>query len=118
MAAQVVLDMAAPAGQDAARETSPCHSCGACCAYSRDWPRFTTEDDADLARIPAPYVAEDLRGMRCDGNRCSALLGEVGIATACAIYVDRPDVCRACEAGDEACAMARLRHGLAPLPAR
>lgn len=117
MAAAVVIGMAAPARQDAVPEASPCQSCGACCAYSREWPRFTTEDDADLDRIPATYVAEDRRGMRCDGDRCSALEGEIGVSTACAIYVDRPDVCHACEAGDEACAMARRRHGLAPLPA-
>lgn len=118
MAAEAMIDPAAPAGQQAAPETGPCQSCGACCAYSPEWPRFTTEDDADLARIPASYVTEDRRGMRCHGNRCSALLGEVGIATACAVYLDRPDVCRACEPGDEACAMARLHRGLAPLPAR
>lgn len=95
----------------------PCQGCGACCAYSRAWPRFTTEDDADIDRIPGAYVADDLRGMRCAGDRCTALLGEVGISTACAIYEVRPDVCRACEPGDEACAMARRRFGLEPLPA-
>jgi Fe-S-cluster containining protein len=112
-----VIETAAPASRDTILEAGPCQSCGACCAYSRAWPRFTTEDDADLGRIPPVYVADDLRGMRCDGDRCTALIGEIGISTACVIYDDRPDVCRACEAGDEACAMARQRHGLAPLPA-
>ena len=35
-----------------------CQTCGACCAYSRTWPRFTTEEDADLDRIPAKLVPE------------------------------------------------------------
>jgi hypothetical protein len=55
--------------------------------------------------------------MRCDGNRCSALLGKVGVATSCAVYDIRPVVCRACEPGDEACGMARRRFGLSALAA-
>jgi Fe-S-cluster containining protein len=50
--------------------------------------------------------------MRCDGDRCSALLGEVGVATSCRIYSVRPDVCRACEPGDDACRIARNSFGL------
>ena len=88
-----------------------CQSCGACCAFSRHWPRFTTEDDADLDRIPAGFVALDLSGMRCLGDRCSALAGEVGVSTSCTIYSIRPEVCRACQPGDDACLMARARHG-------
>jgi len=34
---------------------------------------------------------------------------------ACNIYDVRPAVCRACEIGDDACLMARERHGLPPL---
>jgi uncharacterized protein len=50
--------------------------------------------------------------MRCDGDRCAALVGEVGVSTACAIYAIRPDVCRACTPGDDACTMARQRFKL------
>jgi Fe-S-cluster containining protein len=50
--------------------------------------------------------------MRCIGNRCAALQGEVGRATACAVYAVRPEVCRACEPGDDACAIARAHFGL------
>jgi uncharacterized protein len=53
--------------------------------------------------------------MRCTGNRCAALVGEVGITTSCAIYNVRPHVCRTCLPGDEECRMARQRHGLAPI---
>lgn len=86
-----------------------CKSCGACCSYSPEWPRFSTEDEAQLDRIPAKYVARDESGMRCDGARCSALLGEVGKSTSCAIYEIRPDVCRACMPGDHECRMARWK---------
>jgi uncharacterized protein len=93
-------------------DVSICQACGACCAYSRDWPRFTTETEAEIARVPAELVDDDLARIRCHGDRCSALVGEVGVSTSCAIYSVRPDVCRACEPGDEACAMARQRFGL------
>ena len=90
-----------------------CQSCGACCSYSAEWPRFSTEDDAQLDRIPAKYVSANESGMRCDGVRCSALTGEVGKHTACGIYDIRPDVCRACMPGDDDCLMARQAHGMA-----
>lgn len=100
----------------AARDASDlCRSCGACCAFSAAWPRFTTEDDADLDRIPVAFVADDQTGMRCRGDRCSALVGAVGASTSCAVYAVRPDVCRACEPGDDACRMARERFGMPPL---
>lgn len=84
-----------------------CRTCGACCSFSREWPRFTTEDDADLDRIPRELIDESLARMQCHGERCAALVGEVGVSTSCAIYVVRPDVCRACGPGDEACQQAR-----------
>ena len=91
---------------------SPCQECGACCAYSSNWPRFTTEDDAALDLIPEKFVNARLSGMRCDGDRCSALSGKIGVATACGIYAVRPEVCRTCMPGDPECDMARKRHGL------
>jgi Fe-S-cluster containining protein len=53
--------------------------------------------------------------MRCVGNRCSALLGEVGVAATCSIYETRPDVCRACQPGDEECNTARRHYGMSEL---
>lgn len=94
---------------------SPCLTCGACCDYSSDWPRFSTESDDELALIPDPLVADNLSGMRCSDNRCAALTGKVGEAVACSIYAVRPHVCRACEIGDDECLMARERHGLPPI---
>ncbi|HEY3643552.1 MAG TPA: YkgJ family cysteine cluster protein [Xanthobacteraceae bacterium] len=92
-----------------------CQSCGACCAYSKEWPRFSTEDDADLARIPPAFVDDTQGRMRCNGDRCTALLGDIGIATSCTVYAVRPEVCRTCLPGDDACRMARLAFGLAPI---
>jgi len=94
---------------------SPCRSCGACCAYSENWPRFSTEDDAALELIPAKFVNKKQSGMRCDGDRCSALLGRVGIETSCTIYAVRPEVCRTCMPGDAECDMARRKWGLPAL---
>ena len=97
--------------------SSPCTTCGACCSYSAEWPRFSTEDDEALARIPEALVAENLSGMRCDGERCMALDGKIGVATRCTIYADRPQVCRDCQPGDEECQMARARYGFPPIAA-
>jgi uncharacterized protein len=94
---------------------NPCQACGACCGYSSNWPRFTIEDDAALDLIPAELVNARLSGMRCDGDRCAALRGEIGVETACTIYAIRPDVCRTCMPGDAECAMARRKYGLPTL---
>ncbi len=98
-----------------AASPSPCQGCGACCAYSRHWPRFTIEDDAALDLIPAALVNDRSSGMRCHDERCAALTGEVGVATACEIYAMRPEVCRSCMPGDAECALARRRFGLPAL---
>jgi uncharacterized protein len=97
---------------EAPDETYACRDCGACCAYSAEWPRFSLENEVDLDRIPRAYV-DDARGrMRCEGDRCSALTGEIGIATSCTIYAVRPQVCRACLPGDDACRTARRSFNL------
>jgi uncharacterized protein len=91
---------------------SDCQACGACCSFSSEWPQFSLESDADLDLIPSAYVDDSLGRMRCIGSRCAALVGEVGVSTACAIYSVRPDVCRACLPGDDACKMARRHFNL------
>lgn len=75
------------------------------------------EDESDLARIPGMFVAADRSRMRCNGDRCSALAGDIGVSTSCTIYEVRPIVCRTCQPGDEECRMARQRFGLSALPA-
>jgi uncharacterized protein len=95
-----------PQAEDA---SAVCRTCGACCSYSREWPRFSLENDAVLDRIPPAYIDDEHGRMRCDGDRCIALRGDVGVSTSCAVYAVRPDVCRACLPGDDACQTAR-RH--------
>jgi len=102
-------------GKPSANSESPCQSCGACCAYSRNWPRFSTEDDAALDLISAKFVNEGQSGMRCDGDRCSALAGRIGVETSCVIYAVRPEVCRTCMPGDTECSLARSKWGLPAL---
>jgi uncharacterized protein len=106
-----MYDADAPGGTAA----SPCQACGACCSYSENWPRFSTEDDAALARIPRDFVNARGSGMRCKNARCVALSGEIGVFTACSIYELRPDVCRTCMPGDAECTTARKKFGLPPL---
>lgn len=89
-----------------------CQSCGACCGYSANWPRFSIESDEELDKIPPAFVNERQSGMRCDGDRCSALQGKIGEQTSCGIYAVRPEVCRTCMPGDAECAMARRKFGL------
>ena len=89
-----------------------CRSCGACCSYSADWPRFSLEGEAHLDSIPRELVDDTERGMRCIGNRCAALTGVVGRSTSCAVYALRPHVCEACTPGDGACREARRHFGL------
>jgi uncharacterized protein len=102
-------------GRPAQDASAVCRACGACCSFSPEWPLFALEGDAALARIPRAFVDERRGRMRCHGDRCTALVGEVGVSTSCEVYALRPDVCRACLPGDDACAMARRRFNLAPL---
>jgi len=112
-----VLDFAGPICFDRPMlETSPpdifdCQTCGACCAYSAEWPRFSLETDEEIARIPDTFIAADLSGMKFEAGRCAALTGEVGKHVGCAVYADRPQVCRTCMPGDEECKMARAEFG-------
>lgn len=98
--------------QSAVDDPNCCRHCGACCAYSANWPRFSVEPDETIEAIPPRLVNERLSGMRCDGDRCAALQGDIGGATSCAIYALRPEVCRTCMPGDAECTMARRKFGL------
>ena len=101
--------------RDPAGDSGLCQSCGACCAHSHEWPRFTLETDAEIERIPAALIDDSQSRMRCEGERCAALSGEIGIASACTIYEVRPIVCRDCLPGDDACTMARAARGWAAI---
>lgn len=71
--------------------------------------------------FPVTATLVRMRGTDDGPPRCVALEGEIGSAVRCSIYDRRPGPCRdfapyaALNIGDEACARARRRHGLAPL---
>ena len=99
---------------------SPCQSCGACCANLRvDFSVYECEDHG--GPVPAGLVVDvndtlcRMRGTDHTPPRCSALSGTIGRAVACGIYEWRPNPCHELEAGSDACARARVRHGMAPL---
>jgi hypothetical protein len=60
-------------------------------------------------------IADSESGMRFENNRCAALVGEIGVATSCAVYAVRPIVCCDCLPGDDACTIARTARGMAPI---
>lgn len=99
---------------------SPCQSCGACCACFRvDFAVYELDDMG--GHVPSG-LAVDVNGSTCRMRgtdhvpiRCAALTGRVGEQVACGIYEWRPSPCREFEAGSDACARARLRHGMQPL---
>jgi len=88
-----------------------CNRCGACCSYLADWPQLTTARDRGPDGPPAHMVTED-GYMHCHGDRCSALVGEVGGRTGCSIYERRPQVCRDCTIESPSCLVARRAFGL------
>ncbi|MBI1207107.1 MAG: YkgJ family cysteine cluster protein [Azospirillum sp.] len=91
-----------------------CETCGCCCAFSWEWPTFVGDRDGE--GIPE-YLTEDGR-MRCDGDRCAALFGTVGVEVHCRVYPDRPLVCREFAAGSPACRAVRRHFGLGQGTAR
>ena len=56
-----------------------------------------------------------MAGTHARSPRCAALEQGPDGAVACSIYEQRPAPCREVEPGDQKCAAARARHGLAPL---
>jgi Fe-S-cluster containining protein len=65
-----------------------CIACGACCAYSESWPAFI--GDGDGVGIPDELIDFEHGRMLCHGNRCSALVGEIGRRAQCSVYANRP----------------------------
>ena len=87
-----------------------CVACGACCAYSESWPVFIGDGDGD--GIPDDLIDFDHERMQCYGDRCSALVGEIGALAKCSVYENRPLVCREFQSGSEDCVMVRRSFGL------
>ncbi len=103
-----------------------CMSCGACCGFFRVsfyWGEVEGEYRVPEALVePLPPFRGCMQGTNQAQPRCVALTGTIGEAVSCSIYPNRPSPCREfnplADVGvtDEACARARRRHGLAPLP--
>lgn len=98
-----------------------CTRCGACCASFRvDFSVYEMEDQGgtvpDGLALPLTDSLCRLRGTDHSPPRCAALSGTIGQKVGCGIYEWRPSPCHELEAGSDACARARARHGLAPLP--
>ena len=87
-----------------------CKSCGACCAYSESWPVLI--GDGDGAGIAEELIDFEQVRMRSYGNRCAALVGEIGIRAHCSVYANRPLVCCEFQSGSDDCIMVRRSFAL------
>ena len=82
---------------------SPCLGCGACCAYYRVSFHWSETDRALGGVTPAELTVKvspqlvAMRGTDLPSKRCAALAGEIGRATRCSIYAERPSPCRELE---------------------
>lgn len=111
--------------------TDWCTRCGACCAAFRvdfhpaelaGGPFAWGEGVPPTLTVPVTAHLVRMRGTDDAPPRCVALAGTIGVAVACTLYAMRPSPCREFAPlaqlgiGEAACARARRRHGLAPLP--
>ena len=106
--------------------SNPCTHCGACCASFRvDFAREELQSEGgcvpDSLGVELTGSLARMRGTDHARPRCAALVGTIGQQAHCGIYEWRPSPCREFGLrapmgfGDDACARARARHGLAPL---
>ena len=104
-----------------------CTRCGACCAgmrvdFSADELQSAGGCVPDSMAVTVTRGLMRLRGTDHARPRCAALQGKIGERVLCGIHAWRPNPCRDFGLrapfgfGDEACARARARHGLPPLP--
>jgi Fe-S-cluster containining protein len=102
-----------------AYQEQPCQRCGACCASFRVsfyWAEATGRGLPEAAvEQAAPHLA-CMAGTNQPRPHCHALEGKVGEWVSCRLYELRPSPCREVQPGDEKCRVARVRHGLPPLP--
>jgi Fe-S-cluster containining protein len=105
-------------------ESYDCTACGACCFGRREYVQVFADDVARLgpartAEFVAPAIgeipasvgraAEPRRFMKMSHGHCSALLTDVPNRYLCAVYEDRPMLCRALQPGSAPCLDARAR---------
>lgn len=87
--------------------TPNCQECGACCADLQ-----SQEIDATGYTGPSGYLGSNGGISADETGRCVALLGEIGSSVSCAVYDDRPKVCREFPPGSVSCYDARDEEGL------
>jgi uncharacterized protein len=102
-------------------------TCGACCAFFRASFYWAEADDVTEGGVPVHltrklnHFRRAMIGMEGSAPRCTALEGTVGESVRCAIYGNRPSVCRDLEAAwangrpNDRCDKARAAWGLPPL---
>lgn len=107
--------------------TSPCTSCGACCAFFRVsfyWGECGEGDDlmpSDKVEQITPHLVA-MKGTNQKAPRCVNLNGEIGQSVGCSLYEKRSTSCREFDASwvngvhNQRCDEARATHGLAALP--
>jgi Fe-S-cluster containining protein len=106
-------------------ETYDCTTCGACCFGRRDYVQVFAHDAAKLGpartaelvaaavgEIPASVgrESEAKRFMKMTQGHCLALRVDEPGRFLCAVYEDRPTLCRALEPGSTPCLEARARR--------
>lgn len=106
--------------------SSPCLSCGACCASFRvsfywvelqDSGGVVPDDQTERVNLHRACM----KGTNQAEPRCVALAGKVGEQVHCTIYDNRPSPCRDFSCNDEvgkyneSCDKARAKFGLPPL---
>ena len=107
-------------------ESSPCTTCGACCAHYRvsfHWLECQGSGGRvpdDLVEVVSPSRVA-MKGTCGSKPRCHSLAGDIGTHVACEIYEQRSDPCRNFDASwsqgehNPRCDTARAAHGLKPL---
>ena len=103
-----------------------CLTCGACCVspfVGEGYIQVSPDEERRLAKlglpvleiVPGPEDRVVMLGTRNNGQRlrvCVALTGKVGKQVACAVYAERPELCRQFEAGSPECHQARKALGI------
>jgi len=110
-------------------ELPPCRACGACCSTEYNDGTVADMEEADVKRLgprrlkvyclsaggtwpDEPHWATANKINRQGMIVCQALRGSVGKQCSCAIYDDRPKVCRTFKRGSRACRAAIKDAGL------
>jgi len=120
----VPRSVTAPSPEIKEEYEAKCQSCGLCCCV----PLIKADGKAAYDRLlsyPAIHEityrwwhgyeqtdTEQGYWMRMREGRCIALEGELKKQVTCTIYPDRPNVCRAFEAGSDACLHLREKAGI------